>query len=86
MNKIILNEKQKQFLFNKAYVTSKTFDAAVYHNWESHFINKFIWQLSAEPYLGQFRRLVLKHTETLEESYVTGVNIIRTDLATLLTL
>jgi hypothetical protein len=86
MDKIILNKKQKQFLFNNAYVTSKTFDAAVYPNWENYFINNFIWQLSVEPYLGQFRKLVLKDTETLEAFYTTGVNIISTDLATLLTL
>ena len=41
MNNMKLNNKQKQFLFDNYYVTSKVLDALVYKGWQDYFIKNF---------------------------------------------
>ena len=43
--KMTLNNKQKQFLFDKGYVNSKCLDALTYKGWQNYFIDNFIWKL-----------------------------------------
>lgn len=42
---MVLNKKQKKFLFENHYVTAKTLDADVEIGWTSYFINYFEWKL-----------------------------------------
>lgn len=41
-----LNTKQKQFLLNKGYVTSRTLGAIPEEGWEKYFIENFVWELN----------------------------------------
>ena len=42
---MVLNKKQKKFLFENLYVTAKTLDADIEEGWISYFINYFEWKL-----------------------------------------
>lgn len=58
MAPVILNEKQKQFLFDEGYVDAKALDAAVEPGWKEYFMRKFKWVLEAKP-VNNTRLLVL---------------------------
>lgn len=43
-----LTKKQKEFLFEKEYVTAKTLDALTTKGWQQYFINNFDWKLETQ--------------------------------------
>ena len=47
-----LNNKQKQYLLDKGYVTAKTLDAAVEPGWKNYFIKSFDWELVGKDRYG----------------------------------
>lgn len=59
MAPIILNEKQKQFLFENGYVDAKSLDAAIEPGWKKYFLENFIWILDADQTAYRTRPLVL---------------------------
>jgi len=69
-----LNKKQKQFLFDNYYVTSKVLDALTYKGWEDYFIKNFDWKLDLEydPY--GFNKLYLADKKTGDYDYIIGLN------------
>lgn len=70
-----LNDKQKQFLFDKKYITSKMLDALVYEGWQNYFIRHFNFE--ATKFLRQegLYELDLVEKETDVYSYNLVVNI-----------
>ncbi len=44
-----LNDKQKQFLFDKGYITAVVLDAAVEDGWMEHYITRYEWDLGHTP-------------------------------------
>lgn len=58
-----LNDKQKQFLFNKYYVTAKVLDACEEEGWKDFYIKCYTWKLEdierrefgSRQYYGQLR-------------------------------
>lgn len=82
--KINLNDKQKQFLFDEYYVTSKVLDAYTYSGWQNFFIKNFIWKLDTEFNRWNMRDLVLISKETGEETFNIGLNFQGTAFAALL--
>jgi len=53
-----LNKKQKQFLFENCYITSKVLDACVEKGWQDYFIKCFDWELDGKDQYG-FDKLYL---------------------------
>lgn len=47
-----LNNKQKQYLLEKGYVTAKVLDAAIEPGWKSYFIKSFDWELVGKDWSG----------------------------------
>ena len=47
-----LNNKQKQYLLDKGYVTAKTLDAAIEPGWKNYFIKSFDWELVGKDWSG----------------------------------
>ena len=47
--KIKLNKKQKMFLFENYYITSKMLDSLLYKGWENYWTDYFNWELDIEP-------------------------------------
>ena len=43
-----LNNIQKQWLFDKHYLTAKVLDAAIEPGWQDYFINYFNWNIFGE--------------------------------------
>ena len=84
MEVIILNDKQKEFLFEEDYVNSKTLDALTYKGWQNFFIKNFIWKLDTDLNRWRMRDLVLVSKETGEEDYITMLNFQGNDLTKLL--
>lgn len=41
-----LTNKQKEWLFEKGYVTAKVLDAVVEPGWKNYFIKSFDWELA----------------------------------------
>lgn len=80
-----LNKKQKQFLFDNYYVTSKVLDALTYKGWEDYFIKNFDWTLEGKDQYG-FEKLYLKDKENGDISYRIGLNFQGDDKLTLLNL
>ena len=86
MGVIILNDKQKEFLFEEYYIDSKVLDAYTYKGWQNFFIKNFIWKLDTDLNRWRMRDLVLISRETGEEDYSTMLNFQGQDLNTLLNL
>lgn len=84
MGVIILNDKQKQFLFEEDYINSKVLDALTYKGWQNFFIKNFIWKLDTDLNRWRMRDLVLISRETGEEDYNTMLNFQGNDLEKLL--
>lgn len=82
--KLTLNNKQKQFLFDEYYLTSKVLDSLVYKGWEQYFIKNFHWKLDTNLNRWNMRELVLISKETGEEYYNISLNFQGNDLNTLL--
>jgi hypothetical protein len=82
--KLTLNNKQKQFLFDEYYLTSKVLDSLVYKGWEQYFIKNFHWRLDTNLNRWNMRELVLISKETGEEYYNISLNFQGNDLNTLL--
>ena len=55
---MILNKKQKQFLFANNYVNSKVLDAITCNGWQDSFIKNYVWELKGKDQWG-FDRLLL---------------------------
>ncbi len=83
-----LNEKQKQFLFDKKYITSKMLDALVYEGWQNYFIKNFDFEMT--EFKGRQKSLYeleLVEKETGVDAYNLLVNIYdKEDLKTFLSL
>ena len=47
-----LTNKQKEWLFEKGYVTAKTLDAIVEPGWKNYFIKSFDWELAGKDRYG----------------------------------
>lgn len=84
MEVIILNDRQKEFLFEEDYVDSKTLDALTYKGWHNYFIKNFIWKLDIDLNRWRMRDLVLVNKETGEADYNTMLNFQGNDLEKLL--
>ena len=84
-NEVVLNKRQKEFLFKNGYVTAKTLDAAVYKGWEDYFINRFAWVLDKNLNRYHFNELVLRNTSD-GFVYKISLNFQDDDLETLLNL
>ena len=67
-----LNKKQKQFLFDNYYVTSKVLDSLVYKGWEDYFIKKFDWTLEGKDRYG-LDLLYLKDKTSKDICYTIGL-------------
>ena len=79
-----LNKKQKQFLFDNYYVTTKVLDACVEEGWQNYFIKWFNWELSLNEDMYGFNRLYLKDKDNGDIEYTIGLNFQNNDLQTLL--
>ncbi len=84
-NEVVLNKRQKEFLFKNGYVTAKTLDAAVYKGWEDYFINRFTWVLDKNLNKYHFNELVLRNASD-GFVYKISLNFQDDDLETLLNL
>jgi len=67
-----LNNKQKQFLFDKHYITAKVLDALVEDGWQNYFIKSFDWELAGKDIYG-FERLYLKDKKSKDIEYIAGL-------------
>jgi len=75
-----LNKKQKEFLFEKYYVTAKVLDACVEDGWQNYFIKWFNWELKTELDQYGFHRLYLKDKDDGTIEYTIGLNFHDNDL------
>lgn len=69
-----LNDKQKQFLFFKDYLTAKVLDACEEQGWKNYFIQYFEWELVESSWGGSWYRVVLIDKKTKEIYYDVSVN------------
>ena len=82
---ITLNDKQKQFLFDKRiYVDREVLDSLNYKGWENYFIENFHWKLETDLNCWRMRELVLISKRTSEIDYKIELNFQGNDLKTLL--
>ena len=72
--KIELNNKQKQFLFDKGYVTSKTLDACVEEGWQDYFKEEYEWVLETQRSTWGFRTLRL-YDKGYQGDYVYEIDL-----------
>lgn len=81
-----LNDKQKQFLFDRYYVTSKTLDALVEEGWQNYFIKNFDWGLSLSKNRWKAYDLELVSKETGYCEYELMINPTTKDYKVLMSL
>ena len=82
---ITLNDKQKQFLFDKRiYVDREVLDSLNYKGWENYFIDNFNWELETDLNCWRMRELFLISKRTGEIDYKIELNFQGNDLKTLL--
>ena len=55
-----LNNLQKQWLFDRHYVTAKVLDACVEPGWQDYFINYFNWNIFDEDNDNGWYHLILQ--------------------------
>lgn len=79
-----LNDNQKQYLFDKHYVTRKALDSLSYAGWEKFFIENFNWSLDLSFNRWYMNDLILINKDTGEESYRIYLNFQEEDLTKLL--
>lgn len=53
-----LNNIQKQWLFDKHYLTAKVLDAAIEPGWQDYFINHFNWNIFDESNNGWYHLIL----------------------------
>lgn len=83
-----LNKKQKQFLFDKGYVTAKTLDAAIEEGWKDYFMDCYDWDIEGTDYYG-FTQLFLTVNSGFEKGevhYKLGLNFHNNDYDKLIAL
>lgn len=81
---IKLNDNQKQYLFDKHYVTRKVLDSLSYVGWKKFFIENFNWSLDLSFNKWYMNDLILVDKDTSEESYRIYLNFQEEDLTKLL--
>lgn len=83
-----LNKKQKQFLFDNGYVTTKTLDAAIEEGWKDYFMDCYKWKLEGTDLYG-FTQLFLVSNNNFskgEVDYKLGLNFHDNDYQKLIAL
>lgn len=86
MTPVILNEKQKQFLFDKGYVDTKALEAVAELGWKEYFMKKFKWILDTKP-VNNTRLLVLSDIAfPMFPEYAVEIIFYKNDFEKLLTL
>lgn len=87
MEIIKLNNKQKQFLVDNEYVTTKSLDSLTHKGWEKYFIDNFEWSLDLHKNKWRMNDLTLFHKgefEYLDMEYNLLLNFQNKDLQALL--
>ena len=61
----LLNDKQKQFLFDKRYVDAKVLDSLTYEGWQKYWINNHIWKLQLDLNRWNMRTLTIQSKDNI---------------------
>lgn len=79
-----LNDRQKQFLIDNDYITTKVLDSLTHKGWERYFIENFEWKLDLHSNNWNMNDLILVNKETNEVDYEPMLNFQGNDLQELL--
>ena len=82
--KLILNNKQKQFLFDNYYVDAKVLDSLVYKGWENYWINNYEFELDTTLNKWNMRTLTLVDKDNMCRDIEFDLNFQDNDFETLL--